>query len=85
MLKTKNLRWTKDRFSNSILSARLLSVLAFIFALSMTPPEGQTSSADRSKLEGAMSGLAYRSQTRVRVSARISDLTHLSFCLHFPE
>jgi len=32
MLKTKNLRWTKDRFSNSILSARLLSVLAFIFA-----------------------------------------------------
>jgi hypothetical protein len=43
MLKTKNLRWTKGRFSNSILSARLLSVLAFIFALSMTPPEGQTS------------------------------------------
>jgi hypothetical protein len=43
MLKTKNLRWTKDRFSNSILSARLICVLAFIFALSMTPPEGQTS------------------------------------------
>jgi len=32
-----------------------------------------------------MSGIEYRSQTRVRVSARISDRTHLSFCLHFPE
>jgi hypothetical protein len=43
MLETKNLRWAKDRFSNSILSARLICVLDFIFALSMTPPEGQTS------------------------------------------
>jgi hypothetical protein len=43
MLKTKNLRGTQDRFSNSILSARLISVLDFIFALSMTPPEAQTS------------------------------------------
>src|SRR5687768_4886348 len=43
MLQTKNLRWTKDRFLNTILSARLISVLAFIFTLSMTPPEGQTS------------------------------------------
>jgi len=31
MLKTKNLRGTEDRFSNSILSARLISVLDFIF------------------------------------------------------
>jgi hypothetical protein len=43
MLKTKSLRGTKDRFSNSILSARLISVLDFIFALSMTPPEDKTS------------------------------------------
>jgi hypothetical protein len=33
MLKTKNLRWTKNHFSNSILSARLISILDFVFAL----------------------------------------------------
>jgi hypothetical protein len=43
MLETKNLRLAKDRFSNSILSARLICILDFVFALSMTPPEGQTS------------------------------------------
>jgi hypothetical protein len=52
MLKTKNLRGTKDRFSNSILSARLISVLDFIFALSMTPPEGQTSRLRTIGMEG---------------------------------
>src|ERR1051326_7476875 len=34
MLITKNLRWTKNHFSNSILSARLISILDFILRFS---------------------------------------------------
>jgi hypothetical protein len=54
MLETKNLRWAKDRFSNSILSARLICVLDFIFALSMTPPDGQTSRRELIGMGGAL-------------------------------
>ena len=42
-VKNNELSVPKIRFSNPILSARLISVLDFIFALSMTPPEDKTS------------------------------------------
>ena len=54
MLETKNLRWAKDRFSTSILSARLICVLDFIFALSMTPPDEQTSRREPIGMSGAL-------------------------------
>ena len=53
MLETKNLRWTKDRFSTSILSARLISVLDFIFAISNDAARGQNFQADLSERAGA--------------------------------
>jgi hypothetical protein len=56
----------------------------FHFALSMTPPEGQTSRhRPISKGQSAMSGSGYDRLTRLRVSARISDLGHLSFLSSF--
>lgn len=85
MLKTKKLGWTKDRFSKSILSARLISVLAFIFALSMTPREQRISRRWPIRMGGRHEGTRIpqpNEGARERADLRPP---HLSFCLHFPE
>ena len=85
MLETKNLRWAKDRFSNSILSARLICVLDFIFALSMTPPDEQTSNREPIGMGERYECIWARPLNEGARERADSDLTHLSFCLHFPE